>query len=343
MSRTEFLLAPDLVPWLAVVPVLAAGLFWLEVRKCRRVASLLGPRAAQLGGDLGRARSRRLLGLHVGGLVAAALAMLGPVWGVDANAITPRGVDILVCLDVSRSMLARDVPPSRLVAAKRAIQALARRARGDRLGLIAFAGEAKLVAPLTQDLESFVQLVDECDPLTVARGGTDLGAALERALAALQSASGDHEVIVLVTDGEDHLKRGLRVADLCKQRHIVVHCAGFGTTLGSKIAVAGRNGDETFLRDESGQDVITALDPASLIDLASATGGSYLPANADSQSLSALYEGQILPMARKALVASAHSARVSWFQVPLLIAFALWLLEFAFSALGRIGPASRPG
>ena len=202
----------------------------------------------------------------------AVVAALQPLWGEGTASSSARGADVVVCLDVSRSMLARDVPPSRLAAAKREIRALARTRAGDRLALVLFAGEARLAAPLTSDVESFCEIVDLADPLSVGRGGTDLGAALEAALAALEGAAGDHAAVILVTDGEDLGGRGLRAAEACKARNVAVHCVGFGSAGGAKIPVAG-DGGTTFLRDRGGAEVVSALDPDGLRRIAEATGG----------------------------------------------------------------------
>jgi Ca-activated chloride channel family protein len=238
--------------------------------------------------------------------------------------VEQRGVDILVCLDVSQSMLARDLPPSRLARARHEISALAERAAGDRLGLVVFAGEARLAVPLTRDRESFRELVGLADPLAVERGGTDLGAALGTALEALRGQTGEHEVVLLLTDGEDHEGRGLRVARTCRDRNVTVHAVGFGSELGAKIPIAGEGGEE-FLRDRSGADVVTRMNATTLRRIAEATGGEYVDVHA--RTLPELYEQRILPMARKLFETEERRAKENRFQWPLLAAFLLWILE----------------
>ncbi len=318
------LLRPDALPLLLLAPLLGVLLWRLDRARARRLARVVGPRALALA-DLSGRRRRVQRALFATALLLALLAMLQPVWGETTREVEQKGVDILVCLDVSQSMMARDLAPSRLARARREIAALAERAVGDRLGLVVFAGDARLAVPLTRDRESFRELVGLADPLSVERGGTDLGAALAKALEALQGQTGEHEVVLLLTDGEDHEGRGLRVARECRTRNVTVHGVGFGSALGAKIPIAGENG-EVFLRDRAGADVVSKMDAATLRRIAEATGGDFVDAHARSGVLPELYEQRILPMARKAFEREELRARENRFQWPLLAAFLLWIL-----------------
>ncbi len=320
---------PEAWPVLLLAPLAWLGLRFVERARARRLRDLVGPRAGTLAAELDTRRRgvRRIL--FVAGLLCALVAVVQPLFGVDARRFEQRGVDILVCLDVSRSMLAQDVAPSRLARAKDEIRALTDRTRGDRMGLVVFSGEARLVVPLTQDMESFADLVDQADPLAVGLGGTDLGAALDTSLGALEGASGDHEVVLLITDGEDLEGRGMRAATACAERGVTVHCVGFGSILGSKIVTDAGGAGEAFLRDRSGEEVVTVMDPAALRAIAESTGGRFVEASAAPRPLVALYEEQVLPMARKAFGSDPRDGRANRFQVPLLAAFVLWLLELA--------------
>ncbi|HLQ38819.1 MAG TPA: VWA domain-containing protein [Planctomycetota bacterium] len=327
MSLREYFAWPSLWPILLAAPLLWLLLAVTDRARARRLATVVGPRSAALAPGCQPQQRRLRRALTALGLLLALLAVLQPLLGAGARKFEQRGNDILVCLDVSRSMLARDLPPSRLLAARRELRALAERARGDRLGLLVFAGEARLSVPLTQDHDAFMAMVELADPLSVRRGGTDLGAALERALAALAGQDSDHQVVLLLSDGEDHEQRGRQIAERFRQQNIPVHCIGFGTPLGSKIAVAGSAGDETFLRDRSGAEVVSAMDADGLRALAEATGGVFVDASAQAQPLLRLYEQRIVPMARRAFAARSMGERENRFQWPLLAALLLWMLE----------------
>jgi Ca-activated chloride channel family protein len=318
-------LHPDGLPLLLLAPLLGLLLWTLDRARARRLARVVGPRGRALAADLSGRRRRLQRALFATALLLALLAMLEPVWGETTREVERRGVDILVCLDVSQSMLARDLSPSRLARARNEIAALAERAAGDRLGLVVFAGEARLAVPLTSDRESFRELVGLADPLSVERGGTDLGAALATALEALQGQSGEHEVVLLLTDGEDLEGRGLRAARTCQERNVTVHGVGLGSALGAKIPIAGEGG-EAFLRDRSGADVVSKMDAATLRRIAEATGGNFVDAHARPSALPELYEERILPMARKSFETEERRAKENRFQWPLLAALSLWIL-----------------
>jgi len=320
------LLRPEALPILLLAPLVGLTLWALDRGRARRLARAVGPRAAALAADLSGGRRRLQRVLFASALLLALLAMLQPVWGDATREVEQRGVDILVCLDVSRSMLARDLAPSRLVRARREIAALAERASGDRLGLVVFAGQAHLAVPLTRDRDSFRELSELADPLSVERGGSDLGAALETALEALKGQTGEHEALVLLTDGEDLEARGLRAAQSCRERNVAVHCVGFGSTIGAKIPVPARGGGETFLRDRAGVDVVSTMDATTLRRIADVTGGDFVDAHARTRPLRELYERRILPMARKAFEREERRAKENRFQWPLLAAFLLWIL-----------------
>ncbi len=330
MSLQDAFIWPAALPVLLLAPLAWLVLHVLDRGRARELAALLGERMRFLTAEAGERRRHVRLALFAIGLLAALAAVPQPVWGESVRTLEQRGVDILVCLDVSRSMLARDQVPDRLTAAQREIRALADRVRGDRLGLVVFAGEARLSVPLTQDAASFADLADLADTSSVQRGGTDLGAALETALGALQGQTGEHETVLLLTDGEDIEERGLRVAAACKAHGISVHCVGFGSAQGSKIAVEGEGGG-TFLRDGDGAEVVTAMDPASLARIADVTGGTFVEAAAASIPLVALYEDEVLPMARKAFEAEERRERENRYQWPLVAAFGLWILELCWT------------
>jgi Ca-activated chloride channel family protein len=312
VAVSELLLYPEALPLLALVPAVAVLLWLLDRRRARALRRAVGGRTPLLATVRpGRRRTRRLL--FSGALLLALLAAMQPAWGEATRRAERRGSDIVVCLDVSRSMLAGDVAPSRLGRAQEEIRALAERGVGDRFALVAFAGEARLLVPLTRDGASFAGIADLAGPLSVARGGTDLGAALDLSLDALKGGG----VVLLLTDGEDHEGRGLRAARRARERGVTVHCVGYGTALGAKIPVDGG-----FLTDRAGNEVVSALDPATLRRLAAAGGGAY--ADAD---LAGLYERRVRPAARKAFLSEEKRARENRFQWPLLGAFLLWILD----------------
>lgn len=323
----SLLARPEWLPLLLLAP--AGWLLFRQVERSRgrRFEESLGGRARALAAGASGGRRRLLLSL---GLLFAAAATLHPVLGGGGPETKPRGADVVLCLDVSRSMLARDLPPDRLSRAREEIRLLAERAEGDRLGLVLFAGEARMAVPRTAHRGSFAALARLADPLAVARGGTDLGAALEEALRLLPGENAPGATVVLLTDGEDLEGRGRGTAERLRRRGVTVHCVGFGTALGGKIPVAGPGG-ETFLRDRQGEEVVTRMDPVSLSAVAAAAGGRFVDASAESRPLLGLYEEEILPRSRRLFEAEKRRTRRDRFQWPLAAAILLWVLDLRLS------------
>lgn len=330
MTAGAVFLRPEALLLVLAAPVFVLVARRLEARRRRRTQEVLGPRAARLGAP-GASTSFPLLGGVAILLVAAALAQ--PVWGEGDRRIAPRGADVVVCLDVSRSMLAQDEAPTRLARAQREIRSLAERAHGDRMAFVVFAGEARLLVPLTRDLASFSALAAQADPTAVRRGGTDLGAALTAALRALPEGSGAPGTVLLLTDGEDLAGTGLRAAQDLRERGVVVHCVALGSTAGAKIAVEGGG---AFLRAPGGGDVVSAMDPAGLRRLAATTGGEFVETASETSALVGIHERRIVPLARRLQESDERRERVQRFQGPLLGAFLLWVL-----ALARVGGGLR--
>lgn len=328
-----FFLAEIWAPLLLLPPLVWAALRRGDARRTARLEATLGPRWRTSVPELSLAETAMARRLAVVGLAAAVLSIMQPTWGEGTRRVEQRGVDVVVCLDVSRSMLARDVAPARLEHARAEIAALAREIRFDRLALVAFAGDARVVCPLTRDMKSFERILAEVDELTVARGGSDLGAALEAAYAMLEGSSGDHEAVVLVTDGEDREGRARGAAGTLARAGIALHCVGIGSSAGGKIPVVG-DGGESYLADVAGRDVVSTRDASGLGALADATGGALVDGNARG-ALMGLHRRSVREMARKAIDSETVAVRANRYRWPLLLAVLLWTAELALTARRR--------
>jgi Ca-activated chloride channel family protein len=306
------LLALPLVFWL-----LLAGLRWVRAGT-RRYGAPVGERPAP---PAGRAA-----------VLTAALGLLGLAWlepllGEERVTVERRGLDLVFCLDVSRSMLARDVEPDRLERARIDVGSVLPRLKGgDRAALVAFAGEAKVVAPLTHDLDSFRWLLRQADPDVVRRGGTDLGAAVRAALALIADDVARTSVIVLLTDGEDLGGAGRQAAQEAAARGVLVHAVGYGSTRGSKIPLQ-EDGREKFLASGQGDEVVSVMDADGLRALAAATGGEFLRADAVPLPLLELKTKRLDLLAKRSYEAGEEAQRKTRFQWVLLPAMLLLLGE----------------
>lgn len=297
----------------------------------------LGARARVLTADVDPVRRRRRRRASAWGAIfaLAGTALLArDEWAAHraaaATAAPPAGLDLVLCLDVSRSMLAGDARPTRLAQAQAGIRLLAERSRGDRTALIVFAGTARLHVPLTQDGALLADLAEACGPATVERGGSDLGAALEAARAALAESDARHAAVVLFTDGEDLEGRAAAAAAALGADGIPVHALGYGSERGSLITVDGAGG-QNFLRDASGAEVVSVRDTASLRRIAQRSGGSYRDAGPDGAAVQELH-AEVLQPASRARFAGELAVRPSRVALALLwLAAALWILGCAGS------------
>jgi Ca-activated chloride channel family protein len=266
-----------LAVWPAVVWLVFAGLR----RENRRLAQLADPFAWTVMLPARRPGRRRMAALlQVGALACGLIALARPQWGFHWDDVRTRGLQVMVVLDTSRSMLAGDLKPDRLQRAKWGIRDLAARLGGDRLGLIAFAGSAFLQCPLTSDSAAFLMTLEDVYAGLVPRGGTSLAAALRKALEAFRQDTEADSVIVLLSDGEDHEGGWETVTDELKRRRIRVFSVGVGTPPGELIPIpeSGPGPAPGWLQDREGQPVLSRLQEGPLEALALATGGLYVRA-----------------------------------------------------------------
>lgn len=312
-------------PWFLLLPVVAA-LAWALFDRSRRAALRYGavtrdPVSSPFGRSL---RVSALLGLGF-------VCWLDPRLGDEPMAVERRGLDLIFCLDTSRSMLARDMEPTRLGRALQDIRGVLPSLQGgDRVGLVVFAGEARLWIPLTHDLDSFRGLLDEVDTDIVKKGGTDIAAALRKALELSDEQNRKTTAVVLLTDGEDLTGAGRDAARELGAKGLTVHAVGYGSSMGSKITVA-ENGTEKFLQDRSGTEVVSKMDPESLRAVAAATGGEFVRAEAMVLPLVELHEKRLVPMQKRAYDAGEEAgkrARYQWVLLPLLVLL-LWEIAMA--------------
>jgi Ca-activated chloride channel family protein len=262
-----------------------------------------------------------------------AAAALQPRWGVEEEAVRRRGVDILVCLDVSYSMLARDTAPDRLGRARLELEALLGDLGADRIGLILVAGEARRAAPLTTDHPAFLSLLRLASPRSLRQGGTDLAAALDAARLQLEAVPGVLKNVLLVSDGEDRAGRASAAAAACRDAGVVVHTLVIGSEGGGKITLTAPDGNDYFLRDDEGKEVVTRPSAEDLARIAATTGGAALRPGAEVGVLRRWYRKHVLPQARSAAVGDPALERANRYQVPL--AFALVGALLGLAGFGR--------
>jgi Ca-activated chloride channel homolog len=320
------LLRPEALLWLLGVPLLlGVGVWGLAARRrdmlrlvAPRHVTTIAPRASRL-----IALSRVLLA--GGAVLFLALALIGPVRGYSLRDVERKGLDLVICIDTSRSMLVEDLRPNRLDRAKREITGLLQKLKGDRVAVLAFAGDVRHVAPLTHDRLTLSRFISTLSPKDNLVGGTNIGAALTDALELFDGRTGSHEAVVLLTDGEDLEGEGLSVAAKAAERGIRVYVVGMGTSEGGKIS----SGITGFIRDEAGVEVISSLDGTTLERIAELTGGVYLSASQAALPLEEMYEKRMSRLETRALWAGRERIPHDRYQWPLVLAFCCMIVEGA--------------
>jgi Ca-activated chloride channel family protein len=255
------------------------------------------------------------------------VAAARPRFGVFFEEVSGRGVDLFILLDVSRSMLAEDVAPNRLERAKADILDLLKRLQGDRVGLIAFAGAPVEVIPLTTDQGFFRMVLDGVDPDSAPRGGSLIGDAIRKAMESMEERRDRDQVLVLITDGEDHDSFPAEAAKQAAERNIRVITVGLGdTSEGARIPRRTEEGALGFLKHE-GQEVWSRMDERLLKEIALTTSGAYVPARTRAYDLGRIYEEHLSKLTRGEIQAEKRKRYREQFQLFGGIGIVLLLIE----------------
>lgn len=255
------------------------------------------------------------------------LALMRPQWGFNWQELKRRGLDILIAIDTSKSMLTQDVKPNRLERSKLAVRDLIKRLKGDRIGLIAFSGSAFLQCPLTVDYNGFSLALDSLDTETIPKPGTSISSAIREAIKGYEGGGKKYKVLVIITDGEDHEGDPLRLAEEAKQEGIRIFCIGIGTKEGELIPVRDESGATAYLKDKSGNVVKSRLNEDLLQRIALTTDGSYVRASATEFGLDLIYQERLIKMERRELEEKMVKRYNERFQIPLGLALILLLIE----------------
>jgi Ca-activated chloride channel family protein len=266
---------------------------------------------------------RVLLGVVV---VIVLLALARPRWGYVDEETTASGLDIMVVFDVSRSMLATDAAPNRLEKAKRAVYDLIDIGRADRMGLVAFAGEAFLQAPLTLDDEAFRQTVQALDTEIIPVQGSDLAGAIREGVAAFGKDSTGARALVVITDGEEHEPGAVEAARAAARDGVRLFTLGVGTPNGAVLRTTDPYGNPVFVKDDAGNAVKSRLNESLLREVADAGGGFYLPLQ-NRQTVQNLYDRGLAPLPKSAVKAGRTRQWFERFQWPLGVGLVLLMLE----------------
>ena len=326
--------------WLLAGLAACLLLAWLWRRyDARQHAALARFVSAHLLRDLTQsisvARRRLQRGLTLTALALLFVALAGPLYGYRWEQISRRGNEIVFAIDTSRSMSTPDIKPNRLTRAKLAIDDFANQLDGDGVGIVAFAGSAFLVCPITLDYGAFHESLSAIDTNTIPRGGTNISSAIQEAQAALRRRPGSDKILILVTDGED-LEGGALVAAQTAQQSdgLRIFTVGVGTAGGDLIPVPPEQGGG-FVKDETGAFVKSRLDEAALKAIAAATGGFYVPLGTQGEGLDTIFKDVLGPLAKHELASRQQKIYTQRYQWPLAAALGSLLLSLLIGTRRR--------
>lgn len=333
------------VLWLLwLLPLVAWLLVYAQHRRRAAACRFLEPAmVARLAPAMGGLRAWIKGVALVAGLAAVIVACARPRFGVYYEHVAQRGADLFVLLDVSRSMAAEDVKPSRLERAKSDIRDLLPHLAGDRVGLIIYAGKPVVRVPLTTDFGFLSMALDELDVNSAPRGGSLIGDAIRKCLEAMPRQGDRDQVMLLISDGEDQDSYAVEAAKQAAQRGFKIFTMGLGDAReGARIPVRDESGNRVYVKEPNGQEHWSKLNEKSLEEIALAAGGAYIPAGTRTYDLGQIYQDHLAGLVRAEYQSDTRKRYADQFQWFLGLGLVLVCLEMAIPAYRRPTVMDRP-
>lgn len=310
--------APEFIKWLLLIIPLTGLIIFMHRQRAMRLARLISSNVwgTVIPGRRKKHGHRRTV-LRILALLCIGLALTRPQWGSRWEEVKQRGLDIIVVLDTSKSMLAEDIKPNRLKQAQWAVRNFVKQLKGDRIGLIAFSGSSFLQCPVTVDYAAFTMMLDDLYAGIIPRGGTAIEQALKTAADSFDAKSEADRVVILITDGDDHEGDPARMAEQFRKENIKLFCIGVGTLSGELIP-----SNEGYMKDSQGRVVKSSLNEGLLEKLARETGGFYVRSAPGDFGLDRIYKLGISDLQRdeqESRLAKVYEERFVWFAAAALL------------------------
>jgi Ca-activated chloride channel homolog len=318
---------PDYLYLLLLLPVIIA--FWIinEFRK-RKAIHKFGDSilVKKLLPELSKVRPWFKFILQLVALSLAIIILARPQFGSKIEEVKKQGVEVIITLDVSNSMLAEDIQPDRLERAKQAISRLVDKLENDKIGLIVFAGDAYTQIPVTNDYVSAKMFLSTINPNLVPKQGTAIGAAIDLGIRSFSQGTGKSKAMIIITDGENHEDDPVEKSKEASTAGIVIHTIGIGSTEGVPVPLI-INGKRDYLKDADGNTVITKLDEDILKDIAMNANGRYVRASNSNIGLDEIFN-EIRKMKKQELEGTMYTEYNDQFQVFAGAVLLLLILDF---------------
>jgi len=320
--------SPEYLYLLLLIPLLALFFLYTQKQKKDRLAKFGNIRLLEkLSLTHSKSKEYTRMVLIIGAVFFMILTMSRPQFGTKLQTLHRKGVDVFIALDTSKSMLAEDIKPTRLQKAKHLLSNLIDQLKGDRIGIIAFAGDSFIQCPLTLDYGAAKLFLDILDTETIPLPGTAIAGAIEKSTKSFITRELKYKVLVLLTDGEDHQGEPVKAAEEAEKQGIIIHTIGFGSANGAPIPIKDQNGVVTgYKKDRMGNVIMSKLDETTLEKIALVTGGNYYRASTGELEVKALAE-EIKGMEKKEHQSKKFAQYEERFQYPLLICLILLLLS----------------
>lgn len=318
---------PDYLYLLLLLPVLILLYIFNEVRKKRALQRLGDIKlVGSLVPELSIIRPVVKFILQLIAFSAGIIMLSRPQFGSKIEDVIKQGVEVIIALDASNSMMAEDIQPDRLTRAKQAISRLVDNLDNDKIGLIVFAGDAYIQIPITTDYVSAKMFLSTINPDMVPKQGTAIGAAISLGIRSFSPGEGKSKAMIIITDGENHEDDPVANAEEASKAGIVIHTIGIGSTEGVPIPLK-INGKKDYLKDADGNTVITKLDEDILKKIAVSTNGNYVRASNSNIGLDEIFS-EIRKMKMQELESTMYTEYNDQFQIFASIAIFLLLFDF---------------
>lgn len=327
---------PEYLWLLALLPVLLGVFVWYWRR---RRAALDRFADRELIGRLAPGLNRRLpwtkFSLFLLSIPFLAVALANPQWSAERQEIKRRGIDVLIGLDVSNSMLAEDVQPSRMERARYFASTLVDELVGNNVGVELFTCTTLMQAPLTTDYAFVKSVIAAAGPYQISAQGTNLAEAITTAEEAYEAGSENHRAFILISDGEDHDGSAAAAAAAAHDDGLMIYTIGVGKRESSLMPLELSNGRKDYVRTSNGGPATTNAEPATLEAIASSGGGEYFPLSGDGKGLAEAIKARVDRIEKQEFEAQSFSSYDSYFYYFLLPALVLLLIEFAIGRKDR--------
>ena len=309
---------------LVLIPVLALIRWWMMLRQRKRLRRFGDPQLVrQLMPDVSRFRPLVKFGLLLTALALLIVMLARPQMGTKISHEKRTGIETIIALDISNSMLAEDVSPSRLDRAKMMVENLVDHFTNDKIGLIVFAGEAYVQLPITSDFVSAKMFLSSIEPGLIETQGTDIAAAVNMATHSFTQEEGVGKAVIVITDGEDHEGGALEAAQEAKEKGMRVYVLGIGSAKGSPIPIPGTS---DYMKDNSGETVMSALNEDMCKQVAEAGGGAYIHVENNSNAQEQLNR-ELDKLAKKEISSTVYSDFDEQFQAVGILVLLLLIAE----------------